>query len=597
MGILSYKEKDFYLDGEKFTILSGTIHYFRVVPEYWEDRLRKLKACGFNTVETYTCWNLHERREGEFNFSGILDIEKYIATAASLGLKVILRPGPYICGEWDFGGLPSWLLNYPRMRLRCYDELFLSKVRRYYKELFRRINPYLSTNQGNVIAVQIENEYGSYGDDKRYLQAIVDIYKENNVDCLLFTSDGPGYFMLNGGSLDPYLATINFGSNPKGNFELLDTFRPNQPRMCCEYWNGWFDHWYEEHHTREDDDTALIFEQMLQEHASVNFYMFHGGTNFGFYNGANYDKGIQPTVTSYDYNCPLNECGDLTPKYHAVKAVMEKYFGKTPDLEVSNLPKKAYGTVNLIETAPLFENLKRLTVPVEFSYTMTMEELNQDFGFVLYSTVLKGPFEEMELSIDGLHDRAIIYINGEKKGIMERTGKQMDKIVIGLGFSEEAELDILVENLGRINYGSKIRDEKGILRGVKIGPIYHYGWTMYPLPCDDISKLSYVNTTSKVMPTSKDTMPTSKVTMPTFLKGYFNVEEVCDTFVRLDGFTKGNVYINGFNLGRYWNTAGPQKTLYLPAPLLRIGENEVVVLELEGNEKNEILLTDVHDLG
>jgi beta-galactosidase len=584
MGILTYNNKDFYMDGEKYTVLSGTIHYFRVVPEYWEDRLKKLKSCGFNTVETITCWNLHEPKEGVFDFSGILDIERYIKTAADLGLNVILRPGPYICAEWDFGGFPSWLLKYKDMRLRCYDIVFLSKVRSYYKELFSRIGKYQSTNNGNIIAIQIENEYGSYGDDKKYLEAIVDIYKENNIDCLLFTSDGPGYFMLNGGSLDNYLATINFGSNPKGNFELLDKFRPNQPRMCCEFWNGWFDHWYEEHHTRGDDNTAETFEEMLKENASVNFYMFHGGTNFGFYNGANYDQGLQPTITSYDYNCPLSECGDLTPKYYAVKAVMEKYYGKAPEIPVFNLPKKKYGTVSLTEVASLFHNLNQISTPIESAYVKTMEELDQDFGFTLYSTVLTGPFEEMDLEIDGLHDRAIIYIDGIKKGIKERTGKRNDVIKIGLGFGEEAKLDILVENMGRINYGPKIRDEKGILRGVKIGPLYHYGWTMYPITCRDLSSLNFKESDFLI-------------TEPTFLKGYFQIEEACDTFVRLEGFTKGNVFVNGFNLGRYWNPAGPQKTLYLPGPLLKVGMNEIIVFELESTMKNEILLTDIQDLG
>ncbi len=596
MGILTTDGKHFKMDGEKYTILSGAMHYFRIVPQYWKDRLKKLKACGFNTVETVTCWNLHESKEGVFNFSGMLDIEEYIRTAAELGLNVILRPGPYICAEWDFGGLPSWLLNYPKMRLRCYDELFLSKVRSYYIELFRRIGPHLSTRGGNVIAVQIENEYGSYGNDKRYLQAIVDIYKENGVDCLLFTSDGPTCFMLNGGTLDNYLATVNFGNNPREAFALLDEFRPNQPRMCCEYWNGWFDHWYEEHHTREDDNTALVLDQILEGQASVNLYMFHGGTNFGFYNGANYDKGIQPTVTSYDYNCPLSECGDITPKYHGIKAVIEKRFGKAPDIQVSNLLKKAYGTVRLTHAAPLFENLDRLSVPVESSHVMTMEELNQDFGFVLYSTVLKGPFEELELAIDGLHDRAIIYIDGVQKGIMERTGKRLDKVLIKLGFNEEARLAILVENLGRINYGNRIRDEKGILGGVRIGQQYHYGWKMHPLPLKALSGLAYREAGESARFKESPNPPAGEGA-PVFLKGTFNVEEACDTFVRPEGFTKGNIWINGFNLGRYWNEAGPQKTLYLPGPLLKKGENEIVVFELEGTRVNEIILTDIQDLG
>ena len=242
MGGLTVKGGDFYRDGEKTTLVSGTIHYFRVVPDYWEDRLKKLRACGFNAVETYTCWNLHERREGVFDFSGGLDIGRFIDTAASLGLMVILRPGPYICAEWDMGGLPSWLLTYGHMRLRCNDPLFLEKVGRYYKELFRHVTPRLAANGGNVVAVQVENEYGSYGDDKDYLRAIADIYRDNGVDCLLFTSDGTAPFMLGGGTLDGVLATVNFGSNPAGNFGALREFRPGEPVMCMEYWNGWFDH-------------------------------------------------------------------------------------------------------------------------------------------------------------------------------------------------------------------------------------------------------------------------------------------------------------------------------------------------------------------
>ena len=584
MGILTVDGEHFLMDGEKTTIISGTIHYFRVIPEYWEDRLKKLKACGFKTVETYTCWNLHERREGMFDFTGGLDIGKFLDIAKGLGLNVILRPGPYICAEWDMGGLPSWLLTYPQMRFRCNDRLFLEKVRNYYKELFRYITPRLSTNGGNVIAIQIENEYGSYGDDKEYLNALTDIVKENQVDCLLFTSDGTADFMLNGGLIDNVLATANFGSNPAGNFAQLRKFRPEQPLMCTEYWNGWFDHWYEEHHTRTSIDTAEVLDEMLSSGASVNFYMFHGGTNFAFTNGANYNDVYQPTVTSYDYDCPVSECGDLTPKYFEVKAVLEKHFGKAPDIEVGNLPKKAYGKVALNQAAPLFDNLANLSEPVQSAAPLTMEELNQDFGFVLYSTTVCGPLERLPLDIDGLHDRALIFVNGECMGIKERTGRRNDEIIIELAESEQIRLDILVENMGRVNYGPKLRDQKGILRGVRIGQRYHFGWTMHSLPLDSLSCLEYTDLDSKI-------------NTPAFLTGSFRAEEIADTFIRLDGFTKGVVFVNGFNIGRYWNTAGPQKTLYIPAPLLRLEQNQITVFELENCKKAEILLTDVYDLG
>ena len=581
MSRLTYDQNQFYLDGNPFRIVSGTIHYFRVVPEYWEDRLKKLRAAGFNCVETYTCWNLHERKEGKFDFEGGLDIARFVRTAKDLGLYVILRPGPYICAELEFGGLPSWLLTYQKMHLRCYDEEFLSKVSRYYKELFGQLRPYFGENGGNIIAVQVENEYGSYGNDKEYLRAVAKIYEENDVRELYFTSDGPTQLMLTGGTLPEYLATANFGSHVKESFGALLEFRPGQPAMCTEYWNGWFDHWYEAHHLREGDDTAKTMEEMLADGGSVNMYMFHGGTNFGFTNGSNYDNGIMPTVTSYDYDAPVSECGDLTPKYFAVKEVVEKYLGKAPEIHVENLPKKAYGPVTLTQAAPMFQNLPE---PVSCAHTKTMEELGQDFGFVLYETTVKGPCEESEIVIEGLHDRAIIYINGNKMGVKERTGKRNDTVKLGLKAGETATLSLLVENLGRVNYGPKLRDEKGILQGVKVGYQFQFGWKMYSLPCDDLSGLKFQD-------------DVKAQSCPAFLKGTFQVSEKADTFVRLDGFTKGCVYINGFNLGRYWNEAGPQKTVYLPALLLKEGENEIVVLELEGFDKPEILLTDVQDLG
>lgn len=582
MSRLCYQGEQFLLDQKPFRILSGTIHYFRVTPDYWEDRLKKLRACGFNAVKTYTCWNLHERQEGKFDFSGGLDVARFVQTAQKLGLYVILRPGPYICAEMDFGGLPSWLLNRPGLALRCNNPLFLQKVAAYYKQLFDRLRPYLGENGGNIIAVQVENEYGSYGNDKDYLRAVAQIYRDNGVNEFFFTSDGPNQLMLGGGSLPEYLATANFGSRGKEHFDTLRRFAPERPVMCTEFWNGWFDHWYEQHHRRESDDTAAQLEEMMQDGGSVNLYMFHGGTNFGFTNGANHDGCYQPTVTSYDYDCPVSECGDLTEKYFAIKRVAEQYMGKAPDLQVGNLPKKDYGIVALTQQTPLFAHLPQ---PVESANTLTMEQLEQDFGFVLYETVLHGPFERSELTIDGLHDRAMIYVDGKLAGIQERTGRRSDSIYLELEPGQTAVLRILVENMGRINYGPKLLDCKGILRGVKLGCQYQFGWKHYSLPCDCPPQHGY-----EPVGAGADA--------PLFLKGSFTVQQRQDTFVRLDGFTKGNVYINGFNLGRYWNPAGPQKTLYLPAPLLREGENELAVLELEGIDgPAQVHLTDCEDLG
>lgn len=584
MSTFNYKGNSFYLDGEPFRIISGAMHYWRIVPEYWEDRLKKLKACGFNTLETYIAWNLHEKKEGEFDFSGPLDVVKYIEIAESLGLKVIVRPGPYICSEFDFGGLPSWLLSYPDITLRSSDERYLEKVRPYYKELISRIAPHQCTRGGGIIMVQIENEYGSYGDDKEYLKKVADLYREYGLDCTLFTSDGPLYSMLSGGTLDEYLCVANFGSRPDSAFDLLSDFRPDQPLMCGEFWCGWFDHWGEAHHVRGADDTVKDMKAMLDRGASFNFYMFHGGTNFGFTNGANHTGSeYQPIITSYDYCAPLSEAGDLTDTYFAVKELLDDFNGYSSDIEVKNSEKKAYGKLTLTESADLFDNLSigRVT---ENASPLSMEDVGQDFGYILYSTTLKGPFESLPLEIAHVHDRAHVFVNGEYKGLRERTGR-CDEIKLSLGKGESIALDILCENCGRVNYGAKLFDKKGIFGGIRLGLRHHFGWTMTSLTMDDLSGVEFKNEIIK-----KKT--------PVFLKGYLSIEGTpCDTFVRLDGFTKGFVSVNGFNIGRYWNEKGPQKTLYVPAPLLKEGKNEIIVFETDSFDAPVIEFTSVPDLG
>ncbi len=585
MGILTYKGTEFYLDGKPFQIISGAMHYFRIPREYWHDRLLKLKECGFNTVETYTCWNLHERREGEFDFSGNLDIEAYIDEASALGLNVILRPGPYICAEWELGGLPSWLLTYENMPLRCYDEVFLSKVRRYYSELLQRIRPRLAANGGNIFMLQIENEYGSYGNDKKYMEAIVDIYRENEIDCLLFTSDGPTLTMLSGGSMENYLCVGNFGSKPYENYETMKAFRPDQPFMCGEYWCGWFDHWGEEHHVRPYEEIVSDVRDFMELGASFNFYMFHGGTNFGFMNGANYGEKYEPTVTSYDYNAPLNEAGDRTETYYQIRETIEKHMGAVPPLTAKDSEKAAYGKVSLTEKAELFENISALSAPIHVAAPKYMEEIGQDFGYTLYSTTLNGPSDGWGMSIDKVHDRAQIFVDGEKRATIERWDKDSYNTRLGvpLGKGESARLDILVENMGRVNYGNKIRDRKGIV-GVRFGQQYHFDWDMYPLTMEDLSRLEYTSA--------------AETDVPAFYRGYLEIADTPkDTFIRLDGFTKGFVKINGINIGRYFNTAGPQKTLYVPAPFLKQGKNEIIVLETDKAFSTTVEFTDIPELG
>ena len=588
MRTLTYDKDSFYMDGEKYTILSGAMHYFRIPREYWYDRLLKLKECGFNTVETYTAWNLHEEREGEFNFSGELDIAEFIRTAKELGLKVILRPGPYICAEWEFGGFPAWLLKYDDISLRCNDPVFISKVERYFNELLPRVKPYLASNGGNIIMLQIENEYGSYGNDKEYLRAIVDIYEKNGMDCMYFTSDGTTPLMLYGGTLDDKLAVANFGSKPKERLATLKKFRPEQPVMCGEYWCGWSDQWFEEHHTRTPEEICADFEGFFELGASFNFYMFHGGTNFGFMNGANYAAKYEPTVTSYDYCAPLNEAGDRTPTYYAVRELVKKYYGNVPKLTARESKKAAYGKVDITEIADLFENLENISTPIYSPNPKFMEELDQSYGYILYSSRFNGAREQKAITVESIHDRVQIFIDGELKGTYCRWAapKDDEQVFVKLEKDESVRIDLLVENMGRVNYGPKLFDRKGI-SAVRMGNQYHFGWNIYCLPMqNELEKLNFK---------SVDDL---NVTSPTFFKAFLDIEGApADTFIRLDGFHKGFVKINGFNIGRYFNDAGPQRTLFVPATKLKNGKNEVIVFESVFTEEPTVEFFSKPDLG
>ena len=582
MGKLLYNGNTFYLNNEPFHILSGAIHYFRVPQEYWYDRLLKLKACGFNTIETYIAWNIHEPNEGEFYFEGMADIEKFICTAKELGQKVIIRPGPYICAEWEFGGFPAWLLKDENMKLRCSYQGYLEKLKNYFDVLIPKFVPYLSTNGGPIIAMQIENEYGSFGNDKDYLRFIKTCLKENGIDCLLFTSDGYSDFQLNGGTLPNVLKTVNFGSRPGEAFENLKKYQPDAPIMCCEFWNGWFDHWGKEHHTNPAGNVEKIFDEMLGMGASVNFYMFHGGTNFGFMNGANRSDQYAPTTTSYDYDAPLSEAGDLTEKYYICKNIIEKHFGKVNEIKVQNIKKIAYGAVKITEHAQLFDSLENISKPVKSKYILPMEKLGQNYGFIIYRNYLKGPYKNQNMYIKDIHDRALIFTDGVYQGTMYRDREADNNIKINVPDGCTVRLDILVENMGRINYGPYIKDYKGITEGVSLDGQFIYDWEMYPLPLDDLFCLNYTEG--------------SRTGTPAFYRGSFYAEELGDTFLKLEGWEKGVVFINGINLGRYWN-AGPQKTLYVPAPFLKKSKNIIEIFELYDVKAEYVQFLDHAELG
>ncbi|MBB6670644.1 glycoside hydrolase family 35 protein [Cohnella nanjingensis] len=588
MATFEIEGNGFVLDGKPIRLISGAMHYFRIVPDYWEDRLRKLRACGFNAVETYVAWNVHEPKEGRFVFDGMADVERFVRLAGELGLHVILRPSPYICAEWEFGGLPSWLLADPAMRLRCSDPPFLEKVKAYYDELLPRLKPLLCTSGGPIVAMQIENEYGSYGNDKAYLNFLRETMIAGGMDVLLFTSDGSEDYMLQGGTLPDVLATLNFGSNPERAFAKLLVHQPDKPLFCMEYWNGWFDHWGDEHHVRGYADVVDVLDRILAIGASVNFYMFHGGTNFGFYNGANHIDHYEPTVTSYDYNALLSEAGDPTDKYWAIREVIGRY-AELPDEPVpAASAKRGYGEVRMTERAALFDSFDRIGgEPVASVAPETMERLGQDYGFVWYETELSGPQTNCEIMLQHVRDRASIYIDGAFRGVAERAGA--DSVVADIPPSG-VKLGILVENMGRINYGSQLRDVKGITEGVKAGVRQYnqflFGWTIRTLPLDDLAGLVYE-------PYDPDAI---REETPAFYRGTFVAEEPADTFLKLTGWTKGVAYINGFNLGRYWEK-GPQRTLYVPAPLLRKGLNELVVFELHGMDQPVVTLQDKPELG
>jgi len=574
---LEVQGRRFLRNGEPHRIFAGALHYFRVVPEYWEDRLRKYRAMGLNTVETYVAWNLHEPRPGSFSFENGLDLRRFITLAGELGLDVILRPGPYICAEWELGGLPAWLLADHSMKLRTLHKGFTNAASRYFDHLVEEVRDLQCTNGGPIVAVQIENEYGSYGNSTAYLRWIESALVERGIDTLLFTSDGPLDSMLQGGTLPHVLKTVNFGSRTKTAFAKLDEYQEG-PLMCMEFWNGWFDHWGEEHHIRKADDTIESLRELLNLGASVNIYMAHGGTNFGFMNGANHEGKYQPTITSYDYDAPINEHGEPTPKFFAFQQLLAEQGARIEELPAPN-PTAAYGAVALVESAPLLDSLTGWGDPIRSEDLPTMEDVGQNYGFILYRTVITGPRPEEKLFLKDVRDRAVIFLDGKVVGIVDRNEPQAGlPITIPNG---GATLEILVENQGRVNYGPHLHDRKGILGGVHLTYQLLSRWEVVPLEFDFFPPLPW--------------QPATSGRLATFYRGYQTITDPADTFLRVEG-SHGIVWLNDFCLGRYWHI-GPQKTLYVPRHLLKKGVNEIVVFEVEASEPPQLTFVDTPELG
>ncbi|MDH6111228.1 beta-galactosidase [Kitasatospora sp. MAP12-15] len=575
MPSLAYDRDGFTLDGRPLRILSGALHYFRVLPEQWDARLALLRAMGLNTVETYVAWNLHEPRPGRYDFSGRLDLVRFIRAAAAQGLQVLVRPGPYICAEWELGGLPAWLLKDPALRLRCAEPGYLAAVDRWFDVLLPLLVPLLAESGGPVLALQVENEYGAYGNDAGYLRHLAEGLRRRGAGCLLFTSDGPSTAMLQSGTIPGVLPTVNFGDRPEEGFAGLREHAPDAPLLCMEYWNGWFDAWGEPHHTRDAAGAAEVLDRMLAAGASVNLYMAHGGTNFGYLNGANLTDGrLCPTVTSYDYDAPISESGRPTAKFWAFREVLGRYTELPPppvDEPARTLEPRL---LRLGAPQPLLEAAERLGAPVRAAVPCSMEELDQSHGFVLYRTWVAGPREPSALLVDGLGDRAQVFLDGRPVGLLDRTDPTLGcRLAIPAG---GARLELLVENLGRVNYGPGLLDRKGITGGVRLGQQLLMDWSMYPLPLDDVDRL----------PGGEGRVADG---LPVLRRAVLEVAEPLDTFVLTEGHGKGLCWINGFLLGRYWDI-GPQQTLYLPGPLLRPGRNELALLELHGPRGDTLAL-------
>ncbi len=576
------KGNRFEKDGKPFQIISGAVHYFRNLPETWDDIFEKMVALGCNTVETYSAWNMHEKKKGEFSFNDGLDLGLFLSKAEKHSLLAIVRPGPYICAEWEFGGLPWWLQNEKDMEIRCSNPVYIRYFKRYLSHVFSVVKPHLFTNGGNVIMMQAENEYGYYGDDKNYLKTIRDYYHECGIDVPLFTSDGTKKTDLLDGTIEGCLSTLNFGSRVRENFQTHDELFPDSPKMCMEMWDGWFDAWGDErHHVTSAKDYAKTVDDMLRR-GSLNMYMFIGGTNFGFSSGANHYEKFAPVVTSYDYDALLTEAGDVTEKYLAVREVIQKYIDHPLPEIPKNREKRGYGEIRALESVSLFDSLDFLSSPIHSDVPKCMEEYGIGYGYIVYKTTLHRDYENATISFESVGDRAQIYVNRVYQGTVYVNDDHYET-----KFSAKAgdSLYIIVENMGRTNFGPKMMKKKGIVGRCLIDNKIHFGWDAYPLGMDNLKKLEF----------SKKNLSSDGESFYRFLLPL--KEAPCDTFLRTDNFKKGFVLINGFNIGRYWGV-GPQKTLYVPASLLKEGENEIILFESDGLKGEPILnFTDKPDLG
>lgn len=592
MNNLTLDKNGFYLDGEPFRIISGDIHYFRIHRNDWEKRLRLAVDFGLNTVQTYVPWNAHEPSPGRFDFSGMLDLGEFLRLCGETGLKVLLRPSPYICSELDLGGLPAWLLKDRELIIRSSNKRYLDAVKRYYDRLIPEFLPYLATNGGPVIAVAVENEYGDYGNDAEYLKSLAAMLRERGVNVPLYTTDPAFEPQHSRGSCDECdFFGVNFRAKPgetKRALDILGSAAKGKPFFIGEFWAGRAMHWGEPFWHRPPSETAEALREALELNANINLYMFSGGTNFGPTGGANMGLSFSPRPktpsryipqsTSYNADTMLGEDGEPTEKYFLCRDVLDEYFGREKRPHVVTKHRTQAAEIALTESAELFDNLDALTETREYSAVpKPMEDLGQSYGLTLYTT---------ELSVSGscksalkpyeYCDRASVYVDKSFFASFLRD-RGLTKTADGVSVYDEDPLfepkkakhriDVLTENLGRTNWGKEMPSErKGLTECMLFMPAKLFGYEQRTLPLNDLSRIAW----------EKNERSDNS---PRFFKGSFDAETGVDTYVSFEGFGHGYIYVNGFNIGRY-DGAGPQLTLYLPGHLLKEKENEIIILDI-----------------
>ncbi len=576
-GTFTTGDKTFLLNGEPFIVKAAEVHYPRIPRPYWEHRIQMCKALGMNAVCIYIFWNIHEQKEGQFDFTGNNDVAEFCRIAQKNGMYVIVRPGPYVCAEWEMGGLPWWLLKKKDIKLRERDSYFMERVKIFEEKVGEQLKPLTIQNGGPIIMIQVENEYGSYGEDKPYVSEIRDCLRSiYGKELSLFQCDWSSNFEKNG--LDDLTWTMNFGTgaNIDDQFRRLGELRPNAPKMCSEFWSGWFDKWGARHETRPAKDMVDGMDEMLSKGISFSLYMTHGGTSFGHWAGAN-SPGFAPDVTSYDYDAPINEYGLATPKFWELRKMMEKY----SDKKLPSVPKAPMGIITIPkfemkEFAPLITGISQVVVSPE---PKTFEEMDMGWGTMSYTTILP-EIKSQSVLTGEFHDFAQVFIDGKYIGKIDRV--KNEKSLTLPPMRKDAELSIIVEGMGRINFGRAIKDFKGIIGNVTItSDLDKYEMTLKPKAWVNATIADDYQTAVKAFETKMPETAKGDFLKAGYHRGYFTLKKVGDTFLNFETWGKGQVYVNGNAMGRIWSI-GPQQTLYVPGCWLKKGKNEVIVLDVVG---------------